>query len=79
MPMEDMQSVTGSIKQLAPQNELFGEEQQNLEKALTEKQNEPNDDFDQFFRENQQNVDQYTNLDRVEDKNMDFDQATNPS
>lgn len=31
---------------------MFGEGQQ-LEKALTEKQNEPNDDFDQFFRENQ--------------------------
>jgi hypothetical protein len=51
--MEDLQSLAGSIKQPAPQNELFGEDQQNLEKALTEKQNEPNDDFDQFFRENQ--------------------------
>ena len=51
-PLDDMQSLAGSIKQsVAPQNEMFGEEQ-NLEKALTT-QNEPNDDFDQFFAENQ--------------------------
>ena len=52
-PIEDMQSLEGSIQQPNAPNEMFGEEQ-HLEHALTEKQNETKeDDFDQFFTENQ--------------------------
>lgn len=74
-PLDDMQSLAGSIKQsVAPQNEMFGEEQ-NLEKALTT-QNEPNDDFDQFFAENQQNIDTYTNFDKVDETKNSFEKIT---